>query len=46
MHSNDPLHDKTPEMVFTQLVYDCGREDLGTILKINCFISNQALILH
>ena len=43
MHSNDPLHGKTLEMILTELVHHFGWEDLGSIIKINCFISNPSI---
>lgn len=43
MHSNDPLHGKTLEMILKELVYHFGWEDLGSIIKINCFISNPSI---
>lgn len=43
MQANDPLHGKTLEMILTQLVEHFGWEDLGSIIKINCFISNPSI---
>ena len=43
MQSNDPLHGKTLEMILTQLVFHFGWDDLGSIIKINCFISNPSI---
>jgi uncharacterized protein (DUF2132 family) len=43
MQSNDPLHGKTLEMILKELVYHFGWEDLGSIIKINCFISNPSI---
>lgn len=43
MHSNDPLHGKTLEMILKELVHHFGWEDLGRIIKINCFISNPSI---
>ena len=37
MASKDPLHGKTLETIVTELVEHFGWEDLGTIIKINCF---------
>jgi uncharacterized protein (DUF2132 family) len=43
MPSNDPLHGKTLEMILNELVHHFGWEDLGSIIKINCFISNPSI---
>ena len=43
MQSNDPLHGKTLEMILTELVFHFGWDDLGSIIKINCFISNPGI---
>lgn len=43
MHSNDPLHGKTLEMILTELVYHLGWEHLGSIIRINCFTSNPSI---
>lgn len=43
MQSNDPLHGKTLEMILTALVNHFGWEDLGAIIKINCFTSNPSI---
>ena len=43
MHSNDPLHGKTLEMILNELVHHFGWEDLGSIIKINCFISDPSI---
>jgi len=43
MQSNDPLHGKTLEMILTELVFHFGWEDLGSIIKINCFTSNPSI---
>jgi uncharacterized protein (DUF2132 family) len=37
MPSKDPLHGKTLEMILIELVDHFGWEDLGSIIKINCF---------
>jgi uncharacterized protein (DUF2132 family) len=34
---NNPLHGKTLEMILQHLVDLYGWEDLGSIIKINCF---------
>lgn len=41
--SNDPLHGKTLEMILTELVSHYGWEDLGAIIKINCFNNNPGI---
>ncbi|MFT3908173.1 MAG: VF530 family protein [Ferruginibacter sp.] len=43
MQSNDPLHGKTLEMILTELVHHFGWEDLGRIIKINCFLNNCSI---
>ncbi|MBP9097312.1 MAG: DUF2132 domain-containing protein [Ferruginibacter sp.] len=43
MHSNDPLHGKTLEMILTELVHHFGWEQLGSIIRINCFTSNPTI---
>ncbi len=43
MQSNDPLHGKTLEVIVTELVNHFGWEDLGRIIKINCFTSNPSV---
>jgi uncharacterized protein (DUF2132 family) len=43
MQSNDPLHGKTLEMILKELVHHFGWEDLGSNIKINCFISNPSI---
>ncbi len=43
MASNDPLHGKTLESIVTELVQHFGWEHLGSIIKINCFISNPSI---
>ncbi|MBY0478949.1 MAG: VF530 family protein [Chitinophagaceae bacterium] len=44
MHqSNDPLHGKTLEMIVTALVDHFGWEELGQIIRINCFNSNPSI---
>ncbi len=35
--ANNPLHGKTLEMILNHLVGLYGWEDLGNIIKINCF---------
>ena len=41
--SNDPLHGKTLESILTELVSHYGWEDLGSIIRINCFNSNPSI---
>ena len=41
--SNDPLHGKTLEMILTHLVDHFGWEELGSIIKINCFNNNPGI---
>lgn len=43
MQSNDPLHGKTLEMILEELVYHFGWEEMGSMIKINCFISNPSI---
>jgi len=43
MQSNDPLHGKTLEMILTELVHHFGWEELGIMIKINCFTSNPSI---
>lgn len=42
-HPNDPLHGKTLKMILVQLVDIYGWEELGTYIKINCFVSNPSI---
>ena len=41
--SNDPLHGKTLEAILTELVHHFGWEELGNIIRINCFTSNPSI---
>jgi uncharacterized protein (DUF2132 family) len=41
--SKDPLHGKTLEMIVTHLVEMYGWEELGNIIRINCFTSNPSI---
>lgn len=43
MQSNDPLHGKTLASILTELENHFGWEELGSIIKINCFISNPSI---
>ncbi len=39
----DPLHGITLEAILTKLVDFYGWEQLGNMIKINCFISNPSI---
>lgn len=39
----DPLHGKTLESILMFLVEEIGWEDLGNLIRINCFISNPSI---
>jgi len=41
--SNDPLHGKTLEAILTELVAHYGWPELGSRIRINCFISNPSI---
>lgn len=41
--SKDPLHGKTLEMIVTHLVEMYGWEELGKIIRINCFTSDPSI---
>ena len=43
MHSNDPLHGKTLEVILIELEQHFGWEELGRIVKINCFTSDPSI---
>jgi uncharacterized protein (DUF2132 family) len=43
MASNDPLHGKTLEFIVTELVKHFGWEELGSIIRINCFNSDPSI---
>lgn len=43
MKSNDPLHGKTLETILLELEHHFGWEQLGRIIKINCFISDPSI---
>jgi uncharacterized protein (DUF2132 family) len=43
MNSNDPLHGKTLESILIDLVAHFGWEQLGQIIRINCFNSNPSI---
>ncbi len=40
---NNPLHGKTLEMILIFLVDRYGWEELGEMIRINCFISNPSI---
>lgn len=42
-HPNDPLYGKTLEVILRYLVDEYGWEELGSHIKINCFISNPSI---
>ncbi len=41
--SKDPLHGLTLEKIVTHLVESYGWEELGTHIRINCFVSNPSV---
>jgi len=41
--SNDPLHGKTLEAIINELVAKFGWEELGDVIRINCFMSNPSV---
>ena len=43
MVSPDPLHGKTLESILTELVHHFGWEELGRIIRINCFTSKPTI---
>jgi len=40
---NNPLHGKTLEMILNHLVEMYGWEDLGSIIRINCFTYDPSI---
>ena len=40
---NNPLHGKTLESILNFLVEKFGWEELGNIIRINCFIDNPSI---
>ncbi len=40
---NDPLHGKTLQFILEYLVKEYGWDDLGMIIRINCFIENPSI---
>ncbi len=43
MTSKDPLHGKTLELILTELVNHFGWEELGSLIRINCFTSDPSI---
>jgi uncharacterized protein (DUF2132 family) len=43
MQPNNPLHGKTLETIIKELVHHFGWEQLGELIRINCFISNPSI---
>lgn len=41
--SKDPLHGKTLEVILKYLVDKYGWEELGKIIRINCFTDNPSI---
>ena len=41
--SNDPLHGKTLQMIVTHLVEMYGWEELGSMIRINCFAKDPSV---
>ena len=41
--SNDPLHGKTLEMILGYLVEFYGWEQLGILIRINCFTDSPSI---
>ena len=41
--ANNPLHGKTLAMILNHLVEMYGWEDLGNIIKINCFMHDPSI---
>lgn len=40
---NNPLHAKTLEMILLYLVDRYGWDELGSLIRINCFIENPGI---
>lgn len=40
---NNPLHGVTLKMIVEQLVEEYGWDELGSIIRINCFIDNPSV---
>ncbi len=43
MQDNNPLHGKTLKSILEELVKFFGWEQLGEIIKINCFTQNPSI---
>ena len=43
MSSNDPLHGKTLESILIELEKHFGCDELGNMIRINCFISDPSI---
>ncbi len=43
MTPTDPLHGKTLEAILNELVHHFGWEELGQIIRINCFTNNPTI---
>ncbi|HQX96498.1 MAG: DUF2132 domain-containing protein [Chitinophagaceae bacterium] len=43
MPSNDPLHGKTLESILIELQKHYGWDELGNMIRINCFISDPSI---
>lgn len=41
--ATDPLHGKTLESIVTELVEHFGWEELGQLIRINCFSNNPGI---
>lgn len=41
--SKDPLEGKTLEMILNELVADYGWDELGQMIRINCFNENPSI---
>jgi uncharacterized protein (DUF2132 family) len=41
--ANNPLHDKTLEMILNALVAKYGWPELGYRIRINCFLDNPSI---
>ena len=40
---NNPLHGKTLEFIVKQLVWHYGWEEMGTLVRIDCFTNNPTM---
>ncbi len=43
MSSNDPLHGKTLESILIELEKHYGWDELGNMIRINCFITDPSV---